>query len=256
MAVYTAYYDAGGTQSDFGGALVVAALVATECSWCRFERESSRILKRHGNVPALHMKDLVPGKGVFKGWDNTQKAALLTPLITLMQRRILVTYSVGVFLNDFEAANTRYCLKETYGAGDPESGALGYCAQACVALVTNWMGDNHNRKRIAHVFEKGDTGARSFARFVDSHHLGSARAVSFVEKYDKQTGDRVRAFEAADLMAWEQRNVYNTVSTQHFLPPRKSRERLEAIPHYHTIQPAEYIEGMCRSRPDLIPPRA
>lgn len=79
MAMITAYFDESETAGEERDYFVVAGLVADAYRWAKFDREWKHILDEFG-VPYLHMRELNPLKGPYKGWSESKRAGFLRRL--------------------------------------------------------------------------------------------------------------------------------------------------------------------------------
>ncbi len=64
--------------------MTLAALAADEQVWIYFEREWANLLSDRGNPPYMHMKEAMPLKGAFEGWEPEARDFLVYGLLGLI----------------------------------------------------------------------------------------------------------------------------------------------------------------------------
>jgi len=71
------YCDGSGTL-DSSPFVVLAGVAAEESLWAGFERGWREVLRSRSPIaPYLHMREVVPGKGPFKSWDEDKRVNLV-----------------------------------------------------------------------------------------------------------------------------------------------------------------------------------
>jgi hypothetical protein len=251
MALFKTYYDASGSQSSLSNSLVVIGLLATEAKWLRFEPKWEAVLEKHG-VTAHHHKDYTncPDKSEFASWkdDHEQRKEYLTGLLAALKRGINKGFIVVVPVGAFEAVN-----KEVKW----DNSLYGLAADLCSRHAEKWIGKKHQSADLHHFFEEGDTGQDVFRGVLEFRRMtkGIPYPMSIVPKVDKH-GKRLRQFEAADLIAWEVRRWSDDMNKVRGPSLRQSFTAiLKDLPLTMSILDAKKMLPICRTRPDLFPPR-
>jgi hypothetical protein len=248
MAVFTAYYDASGQQSDRGGALIVAGVVATVQKHEKFWTAWRKALIEAG-VPHFHMKEFAHSRGAYADWKGKeiQRVAFLKRLIAVMKRHLNKSFSVWLPIAEFKEINTRVdfpdALKEPFS----------FCATRCRLNVEKWLAKRYPGHRLAHVFEAGDAG---LGPFVEMTTRVWKVPVTVFPKVDPESGERLHQFEAADFLAWERHDFYGDVLAGE---RRRLRESFLAmhkhLPHDGRVFTKESLERICRENPEIYRPR-
>lgn len=241
LTKFTAYYDASGSQGDKGGAVLVVGMVSTEKKWARLEGEWLEVL-RDFRAPYFHMKEFVHGAGPFKPWrdDYDKRASFLKDLMRVAKRGVNKSFGHGVFLADYRLLNQHYRFSEKFG------GAYCFSAGACLASIKKWMRGKYSHARIAHIFEKGDSGQGELRRLVPLYEL---TAITVKEKVDPNTGEWFVPFQVADLIAWEFRRAITDVDKDMGIPLRESlRTMLRTLPTSGGVQGARHLQAFAESR--------
>ncbi len=227
MSVFTAYYDVSGQQSDKGGALIVAAVVATA--------------EKH--------KEFAHSRGVYAEWKGKgpQRIAFLKQLIVVMKRHLNKSFSVWLPLAEFKDISARYdfpdALKQPFS----------FCATRCRRNVEKWMVKRYPGQRLAHVFESGDAG---LGPFVDMTARVWKMPVTILPKVDPRSGERLHQFEAADFLAWERHDIYSDDLAGERRQLRESFLAMHRhLPHDGQVFTGESLERMCRVNPEIYPAR-
>ena len=113
----------------------------------------------------------------------------------------------SVYIDDYRYLDRSYCVRETmrpYTMG----------CLTCASAVTIWAEQNGRRKQdLIWVFEKGDEDQNDLEKRWDvAHRGGLIDEPIFCKKVyydpDKTACRRIRAFEAADLIAYEHLSVH------------------------------------------------
>lgn len=197
---WTAYFDTAGSETDADGTvLITAGIVSTVEKWRRFDREWMRLLADEG-IHALHMREFVPSRGVFKDWDEPRKAALLDRLIAETKRGVHKIFVTAVVLPHYHAFNAQYQLSETIG------GPYALAQGACVTQAFQWLYDTKPRHDGAGFYvAHGDNGQGRFMQMMQREKA----IIPEVAKTVNAAGETITPFQAADFIAWEYRRVYH-----------------------------------------------
>jgi hypothetical protein len=247
MAFFQAFYDAAGSESS-GGLIVVAGLVATEAKWRRFEREWEAVLTECG-VAYFHMKDFNGSHRAFDGWagDEPRRAVFLKRLIAVIKKNVNKEFIYAVRREDFDAVNEEFQLRETY-----QGGAYRMALLTCRIQIHAWLRAKYpNNDGFLQVVEKGDAGQG------DVKPLIGEGGLTVQPKQDRLTGRRIRPFEAADLLGWEFRRVFEETETEEVnRDPRPSLREIHAkLPYTGHIIPLDALRKSCHDLPNFFPPR-
>jgi len=248
--LFQSYYDASGSESSPENGLTVVGLVASESKWLRFQAAWEAVLQDHG-ITAHHMRHFTGSspKSEFASWkaDDARRARYMEALVKALKQGMHKGFVVTIEPSALSAVNR-----------EVRFGDHGYAlaANLCRRYVERWLVQKHPAARLQHIFENGDNGGgilRDLAAFSDVID-GLRFPFSIVEKI-RSDGQRVRQFEAADLVAWETRRMVIDASIPGRHPRRSLMEIARMLPLAGTTLTAAKILPICRERPDLYPPR-
>jgi hypothetical protein len=248
--LFQSYYDASGSESSPENGLTVVGLVATEAKWLRFQRAWEQVLDEHG-ITAHHMRHFAGSspKSEFASWkaDDPRRASYVAALIKALKQGMHKGFVVTLEPSALLTVNQ-----------EVQFGDHGYAlaANLCRRYVEQWAVQKHPAAELQHIFEDGDNGRgvlRDLAAFSDIVD-GLRFPFATVEKVGPD-GQRVRQFEAADLVAWEARRMVIDAGTPGRSPRRSLIEIARMLPLAGTTLTAAKILPICRKRPDLYPPR-
>ncbi len=248
MAMFTGYYDASGTELDEGSPLVVAGVVGTVERWLEFERGWDAALRDFG-VPYLHMKDFTQFRGPYESWhgEEQRRVEFLDRLLRVLKLAASKAFVLRVLPSDFAAVNQRYQL-----AASPWPTPYPFVALMCTAMTEHWMASKHPSDAYHHVIEHGDCGQEIMSLY-DRTHVGD---LTIKRKVDRLTGRWFAPFQAADLVAYENRLAIKRKLEGDHRPLRRSFQRLrEMIPHQTAMYGRKELFAMCRDHPELYPQR-
>ena len=249
MAIYTAYYDASGTEGDRDRPLVVAGLLASVVGWRRLEREWEATLKRF-KVPYSHMKEYAHSTGPFKKWKgkDEQRAAFLAALARAL-RHVRAGRAFRVLPSDFYVVDREYDLSGVMNSPGPLGGPYTVSAGNCIASFEVLRRKKHPRQEFEHVVAKGDQGQPRFDYLMRLEGI-----IPIIKPHkDPRTGRYLRPLEAADLVAYE-----IGLRISHLLTGsgRQLRKSLRAIQRSVPLRVKKQTQGtmreMCREHPDLF----
>lgn len=239
MSMFTLYCDASGSPSGTG-ALVVAGFIASSDQWLYFEHGWKETLEKFG-VSGLHMKEFAHSVGQYSSWKGNEdkRRAFLRELIGHIVVRARHSFATAVLLDDWREVNRVYCLEESIKP-------FALCARTVVARVGDWAAQwNIEEKRIKYVFEDGDCDK---GNFVERMKQDQKSAPIFLSKRE------ACAFEAADLLAFEQFQAHKGLSTgriQEFSDLRRPLRDLSKVPNggkeanHWTVFTKENLERFC-----------
>lgn len=243
MAMYTAYYDASGSQRDPSGPMVAVGLVARKSRWTRFEREWGAMLKEH-RIPKLHMKELYTGKPPYaslKG-NPVRTRQLLERAASITARAVNKPFSISLDLAGYREVNREYRLKEADG------GPYAFVTVMCLSVLDMWLKRRHPHQPVEHIVEDGDIGQGDLVRILRKADF----AVSIKPKKKPQSGYS-RPFEASDFVAWESRRILAAGKGYRLRPSAHALHRLITFNDKHFN--ADALRRMCAAKPDQYPLR-
>jgi hypothetical protein len=246
LAIFTAYYDASGTEES-GRPLVLAGLLSTERKWLRFEREWRELLTSFG-VPYLHMKEYAVSQGPFRMWkgDEERRAAFLSQAIKIIKRRINLGFASYVLPEDYRAVDRLYDLRTL-----PDH-LYAVVAVSAVSPIMDWIRQRHPGCPLLHVFEEGDRGQKVFLANLPAE---IAPITSVRPAKDPLTGEWFTPFQAADLAAYELRRA---IEQNLEGKPTRRKAFLELgrmLPTKLTHLNQQGLIEVCKREPILFPPR-
>ena len=245
MAVMTAYFDASGSPSV--EAVALGGLVTTPERWLEFDHKWSECLSAF-DVTALHMKDFAHSLREFRGWDMDQpkRRRLLNGLLWVIEEMIEYTAASAVYIDDYNSLDRDYKLSE---AMRPYTMA----SLSCAGHIVPWA-KNHNVERIAWIFEKGDVDQDDLRKHWETTYPELEVAPIFLKKRDRYPDPSqcrfIRAFEAADLLAYENLQAHKLVMRNvdvEFGDLRKPMQRMISLPGFHDwgMFNSEDIRSVC-----------
>src|SRR5690349_9114676 len=149
MAVYTVYYDAGGSEADKGPTdpLVIVGLVGTVESWLEFAIAWDRVLVKYA-VPHLHMKAFAQFRDPYQAWrgKDRKRAAFIQRLIRVIKQYTNRTFVYRMVPADFHAVNAKYVLDfsdRSYKPASMHFTAYPFAAYACSLKISAWLEGKH-----------------------------------------------------------------------------------------------------------------
>jgi hypothetical protein len=226
MAVMTCYTDVGGSLSEL--VLSPATLVSTPEKWVEFDKRWSECVSAH-RVSALHMKHFAHSRGEFEPWRNDQpkRRRFLNALLWIIEELIEYTAAVSVYTRDFVTVDSQYRLSESMRPYT--MGCLG-----CASRVRTWTNlQGHDKNDSIWIFEKGDRDQSDLRKHWDIAYPDAAVKPIFLKKNDKYLADecrRIRPFEAADLIGYENLHAHRLIERrqgeQVFEDLRKPMQRM------------------------------
>jgi hypothetical protein len=217
--MFTVYCDASG-HPDSTRVLAVAGFIATVDQWLKFECNWKDTLGKFG-VTSLHMKHFAHSSGEFSGWkgDEDKRRDFLRELIGNIVLRVRHSFASAVLLDDWREVNERYYLEELIKP-------FGLCGRTLVHKVGEWAKRcDVDEKHIKYIFEDGDCDKGDFMHRM---RCDKKSAPIFLPK------DEACAFEAADLLAFENLQAHNGISdgrVQQFADLRYPLRELYKIPN-------------------------
>jgi hypothetical protein len=187
------------------------------------EAEWLAILSSH-SMDELHMREFVPPHGKHAHWSETEKRALLEPLIALIHQHCVVGVGAALQIDDFtRGIHARSHQKAPELVESPYGWCLRYCSVQAAAFADshgligaiNYTLDQGCSNR--HHAEERFREAKKDNEIRDRFRLGD---ISFA---DSKT---VPALQCADLLAYE---MYKEVDRRLSEAPRKTRKSFMAL---------------------------
>lgn len=198
MALLAFYGDESGTTEGKRVA-TVAGYLAQIGEWRGFERNWSKVLKRH-HIRLMHRSDLENFHGEFVGWNGERRTALLSELQPIIKSHTKVAIGAAVIKQDWEEVMPSW-LKRFFG------GAYGWCVHDCLVAVRKWC-ERPNAKRgpvrpITWAFEQGAEGQGQVAAlFTELANIPELKKAFRIGAFSFP-GKEVVPLQAADLLAYE-----------------------------------------------------
>jgi len=225
------FFDESGSP-DEGHVLVVAGFISTEEQCVEFEKDWKAVLDREG-ISRFHMRDFAHSKREFADWkdDEYRRKTFLSDLLSVVNRHALISISNAIILKAYEELNEKYHLREYLGY------PYAIAARGCVAKGNLWAQENGYAQPIRYVFEDGAAHKPSFKK-----------AMKRDEQSDPEfaTKDKYYAFQAADLIAWENRKVCTDVETGALTDFRVPLKLLLSMPNDCGVYDKEALEEMIK----------
>lgn len=246
MVTLAAYFDASGHQAG-NSPIVIAALIAPEKKWLRFERDWKNMLTGSG-IPYLHMKDFAHSRTPYEFLKGDKKKR--DQIIAAVCRAIkpinkIIAYHVPP--SAFKEANARYMLEPFW------EGAYTLAATACAQSVRRWTRENYSGQPVKYFIESGDQGQ---ARSIELIKQVGVQLIP-LPKQDADTGDWFAPFQAADFVAYE---LAKEIAEQD--APARSRptrwpvvEIARTLPYELREMKMEQIVGLADKYPMAFPRR-
>lgn len=186
LAMYSAYFDESGHPDD-SPYMVIAGCIADVKQLVHFEREWTELLAPLG-TRIFHAVDFHNRVEPFDKLGATERAELLSRLVSVICRRVEKTVSEAIIVAEYEATNERYVFAECYGHPYPVLG------RSCMGLVEEWAAQHSiNASEILYFFEDG------------AKHKGQLKWVAERDGLPvPEFLDKAKAvpLQAGDLLAW------------------------------------------------------
>jgi hypothetical protein len=195
MAMWSAYYDASGNESDrCQRPLVVAGLLSTVEGWLIFERGWNAVLACPDfNIPYMHFSPFKTSREntPFEGWQADRSAALRVALLGVIAETVAASLIVYTPLTVFNEVKRRYRVEDNLG------GAYSLAGSVCMGSLSEWVRIQRPGEPMRHWFEQGDEGQDAFGKL--------ARREGFSPRFepnpDPVTKEGFRPLEGADFLA-------------------------------------------------------
>lgn len=253
----SAFFDASGSPST--EVVAVAGLVFTPDKRQKFQQEWDNCLEALG-LAALHMRDFAHSRGEFATWkdDEPRRRRLINSLLWIVETHVEYTAACGVMIKVYNAANEKYLLEEFM---KPYTMA----AASCAFGIAEWAAAaGYGRGVVDYLFEKGDNDQDNLRACWTNLIPAFNAEPMLLKKLDSYpTGyspGRIRAFEAADLIAYENLKANMKImegggsAFMHEL--RKPVQRMRNLPgsdKWRAIDKTDNLQRVCQMW--NIPPR-
>ena len=231
--MFTAYFDGSGSP-DEGRALVVAGYLASSDQWLEFDREWFACLSAE-NVSSFHMRDFAHSRREFADWKNDEprRKRFLERLIRIVKLRVRKSIGNAVILDAYNRVDAEYMFHEHIGP------PYALCGMACIKDIYRWATKpKRNYKMPDCIFEDGDKHKKEFRQLIE-------RFPDWPDPIFRPKKDRLAAFEAADLIAWEHHKLYTEAEAGKFVRLRKSLAALEKISPSWWVYTESELRRMC-----------
>jgi hypothetical protein len=247
----TSYYDACSKEEVRDRPMVLAGVVATEGNWTRFEERWASILATKGidyfDTAACSAWSGKP----YSDWnrDHNIRNPFLSSLAEEVKAAAALTCIVEIIPADFEAVNRVYTLDQDEHWPSPYPMA----AHACMGIVNVKLPTSPYLTpgfQLAHVIEYGDRGQGVIRTLIEKEEV----PIAIQRKWNKQTGQKVHAFAACDLVAFYARYVIERRNSQKTAPD--VIQVLRQIPLGSVRLDQETLVEICERAPHLYPKRS
>jgi hypothetical protein len=137
------FFDESGKLKD-SRFVCIAGFVSPDPTWDAFAAEWNQLLKKH-NIPALHMRDLIPFRGAFTGWDREKAKSVLAEFIGVIKKYVVIGLAVGMDV-EYLKSMPRAVQKQI---GDPHY----FCFQRLLRLIVQKAAEMNYDGAIAITFD-------------------------------------------------------------------------------------------------------
>jgi hypothetical protein len=192
MAMFTVYFDAGGSPDDKNvNALSVAGFITTADYSILIEHRWKLVLHEYG-VSSLHMRHFAHSIKEFATWkgQEAKRAKFLSDLIGVMRPLVRNSFACSLDLDEYRRVDS---LEHVRKLRSP----LALVGCRCIRNVLLWADEwKTPRENLSVVFEAGD---------VDRGNLSDVAKSLFGFRPTFEPKTSSVAFQAADLLAFEHR---------------------------------------------------
>jgi len=195
----TCYTDVGGSPGEVTTS--PATLVSSPEKWLEFEKRWNETLKNFG-FAELHMKKFAHFKGQYEPlrFDEPKRRRFLNELMWIIEECVEYAAAISVYSDDYAYHDRHYQLSEFMRPYT--MGCLG-----CAGRVVIWGREQgYDRNEFIWLFEKGDQDQDDLKKHWEIAYPDAAIEPKFLRKHDKYLSAetrRIRPFEAADLIGYE-----------------------------------------------------
>jgi hypothetical protein len=233
MTVFTAYFDGSGSP-DEGKALVVAGYLAAADQWDEFSREWTECLTGEG-VAAFHMRDFAHSLREFAFWnhDETRRKRFLERLIRIVKMRVRKSIANAVLLDAYDRVNAEFMFSEHIGP------PYALCGMACMKIFADGQ-----LKRSVSMNGRVASLRMAINTKRNSNNL-IARFEDWPDPIFEAKSKNRRPFEAADLIARENRKLYTEAESGSFSNFRKSFSELQKISPTWFVYTESELRSLC-----------
>ena len=199
LAVIRIYIDESGVH-DGSPVVAVGAYAGRLETWPAFIEEWNRA---KGSIKVFHSADCAAYQGEFKGWNETDRNALVADLLTVLPKYELYGIAMGINLRDVkEATATEPDLADSPELASFFEAPYGMCLQWTLRnIIERTEAVGIRKEPIAVFHEQNDFQSEAMAAFEfvkrrRVSHVGPMN-IAFVEK------DSHVPLQAADVLAYE-----------------------------------------------------
>ena len=230
-------YAADASGSDDLPILTVAGWIADDEVWARIEADWATAL--NGKIPFLHMRTFgTPHcKHGTGSWPKDKREELLRKLSRLLRLRCTKAFGAAVVQAEYRAFMATSKYADVWGS--PYSG----CAQSALAYVEGWAHQWGVADKLAYVFEDGDRKHELLHAYDEARRTAIKQFGNVGERSLAFLGKESVALQAADLIAYEFRDVLQRALSQ--------RGNLNAGPD-KTASEVRYLQKFFTDRQDVL----
>jgi hypothetical protein len=252
------YLDESGTH-EAALVTVVAGYAIQESEVALLEREWLDALARHG-LRELHMREFVPPYGKHATWTDSDRRALLEPLIALIHKRSLVGIGAALHLDEFTRAIQARSHKKV-----PElvESAYEWCFRYCTAQAAAFADKREIDGAIDYVLDQGCFDRhcleRAFHRSKESAEIKGRFRLGEIAFRDSEG---VPALQCADLLAYEMyKEADRVISDSHrktrksFLALFRDEDRLVTVKPSAVKRQITRGANLIQAQVSLLPPK-
>lgn len=203
------FFDESGHSSSTEF-FALAAFVADDSDWARFDQQWRRALDRHG-APYLHMREFAQRVETFKGWTEDRRRGLLGECVAAINSIRAIAVGAATSVDDFE----RLDAEARSNFQDP----FFYCFQEVVRGVALRAHFEPEGQKVEMVFSQQD----QFSPMARKLWNAMASYIDVKERMGSLEFQDMRAIpglQAADLLAYEFRRFYQLRKTKPGNPAR------------------------------------
>jgi hypothetical protein len=239
--MFSAHFDASGT--DRKSVLTVAGCVSNVDRWVKFEPAWNKAIVANGlpKGTVFHMTDFVSSISPFDIFRDkpAERAKLIEDLVACVTTHVAIVFSVGVIIEQYNAFDEHWQLRETYGA--PYS----FASLIAVEKTLDWLRKKRRKAATAFFFEKGDQHQGNFEQLCKRYYGFEPECLSKTNMVQ---------FQPCDLVAWKYCKA-STEAAQHghtgdiakLRSILKSLDPIRAINGFSGVFDEAALQKMCRT---------
>jgi len=210
----------------------LAALVSDDHNWAIFSKNWFDVLETH-RAPYLHMREFAHRIGVFKGWKEVGRRALMADCLDVLCKTPFLAFATAMSAQD-------YRLLDRYGKESPV-GRLQRCFLETLASINVFVAEFQLLNYVNCVYSRQDDFARILKSVYSRCKDGgiSSPTLRSLTFEDMRT---TAALQAADLFAYEFRHYLHLRETRPDLSIRYPYRRI--LEHQRNIFPGVDFRGL------------